>query len=68
MIVRPATLDDAGEIADVQTRTWLDAYAGWVFEANTQGRGFYERMGWVWDGGPSRPDLWAPELRYRRAL
>jgi L-amino acid N-acyltransferase YncA len=30
VIVRRATVDDAAAIADVQSRTWLDAYAGIV--------------------------------------
>lgn len=162
MIIRRATLEDAVGIADVQSRTWLDAYAGivkhgklaekiagreqrwreilmggtptwvaeedgvvtgimsaamsrdedtapntgelwmiyvapeaqgrgigtaltgeavkqlralgctaatlWVFEANAGARGFYERMGWTWDGGPPVDDDWGPEIRYRRPL
>lgn len=41
----------------------------WVFEANAQGLGFYERRGWAFDGGPRMDDDWsAPGVRLRRAL
>ncbi|MCW2992200.1 MAG: acetyltransferase, partial [Solirubrobacterales bacterium] len=40
----------------------------WVFAANGSARAFYERVGWTHDGGPAKDDLWAPEVRYRRAL
>jgi L-amino acid N-acyltransferase YncA len=40
----------------------------WVFAANAGGRAFYERVGWAHDFGPPREDLWAPEVRYHRAL
>jgi GNAT superfamily N-acetyltransferase len=39
----------------------------WVFEANGHARGFYERRGWVADGG-AQASAEAPELRYRQNL
>lgn len=43
MTIRRATIEDAAGIADVQSRTWLDAYAGIVerekLEARIPGRG-----------------------------
>jgi ribosomal protein S18 acetylase RimI-like enzyme len=39
-----------------------------VFEANGQGRAFYERHGWRLDAAAEPKVSLAPEVRYRRAL
>lgn len=43
----------------------------WVLRGNARARRFYERTGWVLDGGERRheaPDLPVPAVRYRRDL
>jgi ribosomal protein S18 acetylase RimI-like enzyme len=41
----------------------------WVFEANTGGRAFYERLGWLADGTKRvEPEYGEPELRLTRSL
>jgi ribosomal protein S18 acetylase RimI-like enzyme len=42
----------------------------WVLEANTRARGFYEKQGWLEDGGRKLVELGlrVPEIRYRFGL
>lgn len=49
---------------------YREAYL-WVLRDNARARGFYERMGWHWDGtAEDRPlrDYKVAELRYRTTL
>jgi ribosomal protein S18 acetylase RimI-like enzyme len=39
-----------------------------VFARNDHARHVYERRGWTLDPGGEHDDLWAPAVRYRRAL
>lgn len=48
-------------------RRGAEAATLWVFEANGQARGFYERRGWAVDG-EMRTAADAPEVRYRKDL
>jgi hypothetical protein len=44
---------------------------GWVLEANAGARGFYERLGWTWDGTTRQHpfgDEERPVVRFRRTL
>ncbi len=40
----------------------------WVLGANDHARHVYERRGWELEPHAVRRELWAPEVRYRRAL
>jgi GNAT superfamily N-acetyltransferase len=43
----------------------------WVLEGNLRARRFYERSGWVSDGGAKTEEIWgtpSPEVRYRKRL
>jgi ribosomal protein S18 acetylase RimI-like enzyme len=50
----------------------FDVAVLWVHPGNTRARRFYERRGWVVDGGTERvEEIWGvqvPEIRYRREL